>query len=161
MDVSVRLLYLCCPVCRQRPCDELIPRSGSLTSGQGPRKGCRAIIGYNGRCGRFWRAGTHGAVHCVTGCSLCCQSAVKNNRGAHFGSRKPQCVYFCVPSLLGNNRRARFCRHDHLCLCSMFTSQLIDMAAFYTSRFSHNTIFWNATLRSFGGTYYFRVGAEE
>lgn len=68
---------------------------------------------------------THSAVHCETGCSLRCQSAVKNNRGAHFGSRKPQCVYFCVPSLLGNNRRASFCRHKQLCLCSMFTYSYI------------------------------------
>jgi hypothetical protein len=54
MDVCVHLfLCLCCPACRYRPCDELIPpskvshrvckRSRSWKSCQGPTKGCRAI----------------------------------------------------------------------------------------------------------------------
>jgi len=47
---------------------------------------------------------THGGVQCGTAYNPCCQRTVKNNHGAHFGTRKPQRVYFCVPSLLGNNR---------------------------------------------------------
>lgn len=45
----------------------------------------------------------HRVLYCGTACSLCCQREVKNNQRAHFGSHKSQRVYFCVPSLLGNN----------------------------------------------------------
>jgi hypothetical protein len=51
--MNVCVCLFCYPVCRQRPCDSLIPRPRSPTvcvkrprnwkSGQGPAKGCRAI----------------------------------------------------------------------------------------------------------------------
>ena len=67
----------------------------------------------------------------------CVASAVKNNRGERFGSHLPQCVYFCVLSILGNNTacRAGFCRHGHLYYavrCHKFL--LINTTAFFTLR---------------------------